>query len=139
MHAESGSLALLSVVLPAKIALTALAWAGPLLLLPKRVLAAVGIPALETPPFGRLLGWAFAALLVVYASGLRDCWAGYFPWGTVLAGIVSNGGATLAILSWDRKPAPGWSRTGRGAMLASAAAAGAVCLGLLSALLLELR
>ncbi len=85
-------------VLAAKILLTLTLWAGPALLLPAPWFPLFGIPE---PPlaqlvFIRLLGAAYVALVVGYALAWRS--PVRHP-GAVLVGIVSNGLASLVILS----------------------------------------
>jgi hypothetical protein len=85
-------------VLAAKIVLTTVLWAAPALLLPPGWFPLFGIPE---PPvaqlvFVRLLGAAYAALVVGYALAWRA--PARHP-GAVLVGIVSNGLAALVILS----------------------------------------
>lgn len=79
-------------VFAAKIAVTALVWAAPLLLAPARLLTATGLPC-EAVPLARLLGCAYAALCVGYGLGVREVFAGRHPTSAVAVGIVSNAGA----------------------------------------------
>jgi hypothetical protein len=82
-----------------KIAVTALAVVGPLLLLPRRALCArLQVPA-EAAGLARLYGVALLALLVGYAGGLHASLHGAFPADVVAMGIVSNAGATLALFA----------------------------------------
>ncbi len=84
-------------VLLAKIAITILAWALPLLALPVSVLVGLGFPTPEPAVFLRLLGIAYSALVVGYVLGLNKAGKNEFPLETVWVGIVSNGGATLVL------------------------------------------
>lgn len=94
----------LGVLLLFKITSTALGVVGPLLLSPRARLAArLSIPA-EASGLARLYGVALLALLVGYGSGLVDAWRGVFPAGVVWMGLVSNAGATVALL------ATGWAQ-----------------------------
>lgn len=79
-------------VFTVKIVVTALFWAGPLLLLPAGRLVAAGLPG-EAVPLARLLGCAYVALGVGYVFGLREVRAGRRATSAVVVGIVSNGGA----------------------------------------------
>src|SRR5437899_1913798 len=85
-------------VLGAKILLTLVLWAAPALLFPVPWFPLFGIPE---PPlaqlvFVRLLGAAYVALVVGYALAWRA--PARHP-GAILVGAVSNGLATLVILS----------------------------------------
>lgn len=102
-------MSLLTATLILKIAGTALLFIVPLLLLPSgRLLKLAGLPAeaLGAVPTFRLLGVAYIALLVGYASGFPQIAVGQFPWGVVAMGIASNGGsaATLVATGAWRKP-----------------------------------
>lgn len=89
---------LLRRVLWFKILFTILAWALPFLLLPKSMFQ----PLLGYTPeplfLIRLLGWAYFALVVGYSFGLRQIGQQIFPWGTVIMGLFSNGGAALLLM-----------------------------------------
>jgi hypothetical protein len=113
-----------------KIAVTAAAWAGPLLLTPARWLEAAGLPH-EARPVARLLGWAYLALGVGYVLGLRELRAGGRATSAVAVGIVSNGGAA-ALLTWFGLTGAwaGWHPLVRIATWASAAVTLAIALGL---------
>lgn len=98
-----------------KIVVTILVWAGPLLVLSESTFKALGIPALRTPFFGRLLGVAMAALVVMYIFGLVQAYRGEVPWGTIAAGVVSNGGAAALIGATSLSGGfydNGWNRRG---------------------------
>jgi hypothetical protein len=94
---NAASLGRLRVVLVVKMLLTAFAWVVPLLMFPTTLLEALGFPEPEPVIFLRLLGVAYAALLVGYWRGWRRACAGEYPVDTVWVGIVSNGGATLLL------------------------------------------
>lgn len=76
-----------------KIGATVFFWCVPLILFPAAVLEAVGLPAQPSYLFVRMLGWAYLALCVGYAFGLRAALAGERAAGPIWVGIVSNGGA----------------------------------------------
>lgn len=81
-----------------KIVLTALAVVAPALLARPPVLAArLAVPP-EAMPLARLYGVALLAPLVGYGGGLIDAERGVFPTTIVAMGIVSNGGANLALV-----------------------------------------
>jgi hypothetical protein len=85
-------------VLAAKALLTLALWALPALLLPPPWFPVFGIPEppLEQLVFVRLLGAAYVALVVGYVLAWRS--PARHP-GAILVGIVSNGLASLVILS----------------------------------------
>ena len=83
----------LSQVLIGKIAFTIVVWCIPLLLFRTRLLKSLGFVVPEPTLFLRLLGMAYAALVVSYAFGLQSSLRGGYPAGVVWVGIVSNGGA----------------------------------------------
>lgn len=115
----------LGVLLMFKIATTALIVVAPLLLLPPARLAArLAVPAAASG-LARLYGVALLALLVGYGGGLVQTWQGVFPEGVVWMGLVSNGGATIALL------ATGWAHRHP----ALTALFGAIALGLAGAAL----
>lgn len=89
----------LSVILAVKVAATVLLWAGPLLVLPKGLLMARTRADEAMVPMLRLYGVAMAALCIGYLSAYWPISQGVFPWGVVLMGLVSNGGATLTLLT----------------------------------------
>lgn len=97
-------------VLAAKIALTVTAWCIPLLFFPKGLLLWLGFTVPEPLIFLRLLGMAYAALVVVYAFGLLATLRGENAAGAVWVGIVSNGGACLWLISFYI--GEGWSGWG---------------------------
>ncbi len=79
-------------VLQAKIAITVLAWRGPLLTFPSDLFVQLGFPPPEPEGFVRLLGMAYLALTLGYWFGLQELRNGTYPAATVRVGIVSNGG-----------------------------------------------
>lgn len=95
----------IALVLTAKIALTTPLIAIPFLVLPAaRLTRATGVTG-GGETFFRLYGIAILALLVGYASGFWMIARGEFPWGVVMMGIVSNGGAAAFLLAtgaWRR-------------------------------------
>jgi hypothetical protein len=114
----------------AKIAVTALFWAGPLVLAPARLLTAAGLPR-EAVPVARLLGWAYVALCVGYWFGLREVRAGRRATSTVVVGIVSNGGASAYLTYFGVTDAwAGWHPAARGVAWAFALTTLAIALGL---------
>ena len=88
----------LSIVFVFKIAATVLVWCAPLILFPADWLAAAGFPAVAEPMFVRMLGWAYLALCVGYAFGLRESLRGRQAPAAIWTGIVSNGGACVYLL-----------------------------------------
>lgn len=108
-------------VFTAKIVVTALFWAGPLLLFPAALLGAAGLPR-EGVPIARLLGCAFLALCVGYAFGLREVRAGRDATSAVVVGIVSNASAGAYLMYYGASGAlTGWHQTVRILAWASAA------------------
>lgn len=89
----------LSTVYVVKIAATLLVWCVPLILFPGRVLDALGLQDVPIGMLLRMLGWAYLALCVGYAFGLRASLRGDIAPAPVWVGIVSNGGA-CAHLAW---------------------------------------
>lgn len=102
-------MSLLTAVLILKIAGTAFLFIVPLLMLPDaRLLRLAGLPqeAWGAVSTYRLLGVAYLALVVGYASAFPEIAAGRFPWGIVIMGIVSNGGGAVALVAtgaWHRR------------------------------------
>jgi len=97
----------IEILLYIKILVTIVACVIPMLLLPgTRVQRLYGIDD-RAVPLVRLYGVAITALLVGYASGVVDVWAGEFPTGVVWMGIVSNVGASLTMVmtdAWRKAP-----------------------------------
>ncbi|MEN7344065.1 MAG: hypothetical protein AAAFM81_14025 [Pseudomonadota bacterium] len=89
-------MSLLEMLLWIKIVGTLVAVAGPLLLLPKSLIDRIGGFSASDVALYRLYGMA---LLVGYGSGIVDVRAAVFPTGVIIMGLVSNGGATLIMLS----------------------------------------
>ena len=83
----------LALVFIFKIAATVVFWCLPLLLLPAAVLESLGFPPQPGYLFVRLLGWAYLALCIGYAFGLRAALQGQRAAGPIWVGIASNGGA----------------------------------------------
>lgn len=90
---------LIEVVLWFKIIVTIVAWAGPFLFAPQFILEAL-LPQVPKPLLWlRMLGLAWFALVVGYASGLHQLRTqDEFPFGIVCMGILSNGGAGSILL-----------------------------------------
>lgn len=117
-------------VFTAKIVVTVLFWAGPLLILPAGLLATAGLPR-EAVPLARLLGCAYVALCVGYAFGLRELWAGRRAASAVAVGIVSNAGGGAYLTYFGGTGAwTAWHPWASVAAWASAAVALAIALGL---------
>jgi hypothetical protein len=117
-------------VIVAKIAVTVLFWAGPLVLAPEWLLEAAGLPP-GAAPLARLLGWAYLALGVGYGFGLREVLAGRRATGAVVVGIVSNAGASAWLAYFGLTGAwAGWHPAFRIVAWSSAAVTLALALGL---------
>ncbi|PTU30203.1 hypothetical protein [Stenotrophobium rhamnosiphilum] len=84
-------------VLTFKIVFTIVGACVPLLLLPASALQWIGFDVPQPILFLRMLGMAYAALIVGYAFGLRDAKRGIYPAQAVWVGIFSNGGAALIL------------------------------------------
>ncbi len=84
-------------VLTFKIAFTVVGACVPLLLLSESALQWLGFEVPQPILFLRMLGMAYAALIVGYAFGLKDAKRGIYPAHVVWIGIVSNGGAALIL------------------------------------------
>lgn len=84
-------------VIAAKIVITFLFWCFPLLLGPKALFEWIGVPFPEPEIFNRLLGSAYAGLLVAYWHGLLQARSGGLATTTVHVGIVSNGFAAIVL------------------------------------------
>jgi len=78
-----------------KISATVLFWCIPLIFFPESILGAIGFPSQPTYMFVRMLGWAYLALCVGYAFGLKASLQDKRAAGPIWVGIVSNGGACL--------------------------------------------
>ena len=91
---------LLKRVLLFKITVTVFAWVLPFLFFPKDwIQLFLGFSPEPLFPI-RLLGWSCLALVVGYAFGYVQASKGVAPWGVVLMGLVSNGGAAF-IVGWN--------------------------------------
>ena len=88
----------LSQVFVFKITATVFVWCIPLLLMPSSLIVAAGLPEQPSWMFIRMLGWAYIALCVGYAFGLKASLQGKRAMGPIWVGIVSNGGACLFLL-----------------------------------------
>ncbi len=123
---------MLSAVFTAKIALTVVFWCVPLLLLPSASIESLGFPPQDSYLFMRLLGWAYLALCVGYAFGLQAARQGVRAAGPIWMGIVSNGGASILLLTFGIGGAwSSWGALAQGLMWGSAAATGLIALGLM--------
>lgn len=91
-------MSLLSILLLVKISVTSLAVAFPFLALPGKKLENVTSVRASNALFFRLYGVAILALLVGYGFGIQQAENGIFPWGVIVMGLVSNGGAALFLL-----------------------------------------
>ena len=96
----------LGLVLAIKIIVTIIFVAVPFLLLPQeRLRALFRTEGAGSGTLFRLYGVAMLAILANYAYGLGAAAHGQFPWGVVVMGVISNGGAVLVALwlgSWRR-------------------------------------
>jgi hypothetical protein len=122
----------LAAVLKFKIAVTAVLWCLPLLLVPARLLERIpGVPPLGPAVFLQLLGAAYLGLLVGYVGGLRALRRGQPVAGVVAMGLVSNGLGFLLAAGYGVAGAyADWGTLAQAYMWLSAAAAGLVALGL---------
>lgn len=90
---------LLKRVLMFKITVTVFAWVLPFLFFPKDwIQLFMGFSPEPQFPI-RLLGWSYLALAVGYSYGFKQANMGITPWGVILMGLVSNGGAAV-IVGW---------------------------------------
>lgn len=118
-----------------KIAVTAVFWCIPLLLAPRAVFTLIGVPFPEPEVFTRLLGAAYAGLLVSYLHGLKEARVGGPAAVAVRAGIVSNGLASLILAGFGLGGAWGnWGLPGQAYMWLSLLATTGITAGLLFAL-----
>lgn len=124
-------------VLRVKIFCTLIFWVLPLLFCPTSWFVRVGMPEPRPMVFVRLLGAAYAALVVGYVSGLRGLHRGDDVRNTVWVGITSNGSASLILLLFGITGAwEGWGIWARiymwiSALLTALITAGLVFAGLL--------
>ena len=114
-----------------KIVLTLSVWCVPLLLFPAQWLQALGFPVPQPILFLRLLGFAYAALVLGYALGWRAARRGEYPASAVSVGIVSNGGACVLLLfaALDRAWAE-WGAVAQAIMWGSLFGTGLISVGL---------
>lgn len=89
----------LTLLLAFKIAVTFMAVSAPLLFAPAATLTRKTRTEPSALPWLRLYGIAVTALLFGYASGFWMLAADRFPWGVVLMGIFSNGGAAAVMIA----------------------------------------
>jgi hypothetical protein len=133
MSGEGSSLSLTQ-VFAAKIVITAFFWCLPLLVAPPALFAFLGIPFPQPDVFIRLLGAAYAALLVGYWHGLQEARAGRPALAAVRMGVISNGLASAILACYGVTGAwTGWAWPGQAFMWFSLAATSAVTVGLLTA------
>lgn len=90
---------LISVLLLAKIIVTAIAVTLPLLLLSPVTLGLVLGISSNSGAFFRLYGVATASLLVGYAFGISLANDGIFPWSAAVMGAISNSGSAILLLT----------------------------------------
>ncbi len=88
----------LLLLLSVKIAVTVAFVAGPFLLLSKRAIEERLTISASNSGLFRLYGVAMLALVTAYSGGKWQITQGVFPIPIVLMGIVSNIGATIALL-----------------------------------------
>jgi hypothetical protein len=120
-------------VIAAKIVITLLFWCFPLLLGSKALFEWIGVPFPEPEIFNRLLGSAYAGLLVAYWHGLLQARAGGLPISTVQVGIVSNGIASIVLGRFGLSGAwATWSPSAQIYMWLSLAATVLITLGLVT-------
>lgn len=123
----------LSWVLSVKIAITIFAWSIPFLLAPPRLIESLGFKVPEPILFLRLLGVAYAALVVGYVFGLQTSLSGGYPAGVVWVGLVSNGGAFFyLVLNAVSGTWASWGKFARVAMWGSLGATGIITAGLIA-------
>jgi hypothetical protein len=87
----------LTQVITIKIVITICFWCIPLLLGPKPLFQWIGVPFPQPEVFVRLLGAAYAALVVAYYHGLIEARTTGSAVTTVRMGLVSNGFAALIL------------------------------------------
>ena len=121
----------LSRILIIKIVLTTLIWCIPLLLFPAAWLKLLGFPVPEPQLFLRLLGMAYAALVLAYVFGLCDTLRNQYPQTIIWVGVISNGGACILLAmaaltqTWN-----GWGVIAQAIMWGSLLGTGAITWGL---------
>lgn len=99
---------ILTLILSTKILVSIVILALPLLFWSKETLGKTFQVTAETPLVFRLYGMAILSLLVAYAGGIWQITAGHFPWGSVCAGVVSNIGAPLILMTFGAQPRSHW-------------------------------
>jgi hypothetical protein len=128
---QGGLMSNLARVLTVKIILTVAAWCVPLVLFPVSLLSWLGFVVPEPIVFVRLLGTAYAALVVCYCFGLRSELRGEPPLAVVWVGVVSNGGACVVLGSFGVLGAwSGWGPFAQLVMWASFVGTGGITAGL---------
>ncbi len=120
-------------VLLVKIWVTTILWCAPLLTFSGSLFRFVGLPVPTPIVFARLLGAAYAALIVVYVHGVGELDGGRFPVTAVRVGLVSNGlAAVLLALYGIRGAWSSWPWRGQlfmwGSLAATILLAGAIFL-----------
>ncbi len=90
---------LLVVLLGIKIIVTAIAVCLPFLAFSQQILSSSLQISTQSALLFRLYGVAILALLVCYSFGLQQALLGEFPWAIVATGVVSNGGASVLLIS----------------------------------------
>ena len=120
-------------VLLAKIGLTVVLWCLPLLTFSPALFRLFGLPTPRPMIFARLLGAAYAALIVVYAHGVAELDRGHLPTLAVRVGVVSNGLAALLLALYGATGAwSTWATQGQlfmwGSLTATLALTGALLL-----------
>ncbi|AXQ29978.1 hypothetical protein D0B54_15410 [Solimonas sp. K1W22B-7] len=122
----------LSRLLVFKIAFTAAGCCIPLLLFPASLLLQLGFAVPQPLFFLRLLGMAYAALVLGYAFGLRDARRGIYPGDVVRVGILSNGGAAVLLAGAAWQGAWGsWGPLAQALMWGSLLSVGGIAIGLI--------
>lgn len=107
-------------------------WVASLLLFPGSLQEQAGLPpAGEQAVFIRLLGMAYAALLVGYTFGFFTIRRGTYPAGVIWTGIVSNGGACM-LLGVFRNTWGAWHGYAPAFIWASFVATGLITAGLIT-------
>ena len=86
------------ITLQAKIYITLLLWALPLLLTPEFLAKKMGLILAQPTLLGRLLGCAYLALSLGYWAGYRQIKSGGDGSWVFTMGLVSNGSATLFLI-----------------------------------------
>lgn len=120
-------------IITVKIVITLLLWCFPLLLGPKALFEWIGVPFPQPEVFIRLLGAAYAAMIVAYYHGLIEARAGGSSAVTVRMGIVSNGLAAAILGVFGVSGAwVGWSSLAQAYMWLSFVATILITLGLIA-------